>query len=346
MLAAWEELGAGDVAGTVRFAEIAERGAFKGAPPDGTASFEAGRAMLRAVMFRHGADDALANAARAVELEGDAGSWRDFALWQLAIARLTMGDQDGADTAFADGIMAARSSGHAAIRYCILGHRALVAAGRGAWDTAAALIEESDAIEPAPQVDGYLSTIPSRAARISLATHRGDVAGVRRELAHAMSLRPLMTAAAPAAAVMCLIAFARAHLAVDDQAGARALVAQARDVIRERPDLGVLPAEVDALWATFSPALRTRDGGATSLTVAELRVLAFLPYYLSYKEIGQRLGVRETTVKSQVLAIFGKLGAANRSDAVDMAVDAGLLENFLPIAAPLLSRESAVRRDS
>ena len=346
MLGAWEELGAGDVAGTVRFADIAERGAFEGTPPDGTASFEAGRAMLRAVMFRHGADDALANAARAVELEGDAGSWRDFALWQLAIARLTMGDQDGADTAFADGIRAARSSGHAAIRYCILGHRALVAARRGAWDTAAALIQESDAIEPAPPVAGYLSTIPSRAARISLATHRGDVAGVRRELAHAMSLRPLMTAAAPAAAVMCLIAFARAYLAVDDQAGARALVAQARDVIRERPDLGVLPAEVDALWATFSPALRTRDGGATSLTVAELRVLTFLPYYLSYKEIGQRLGVRETTVKSQVLAIFGKLGAANRSDAVDMAVHAGLLENFLPIAAPLLSRESAVRRDS
>ncbi len=116
-------------------------------------------------------------------------------------------------------------------------------------------------------------------------------------------------------------------------------------MIRDRPALGVLPAEVDALWATLAPALPRRGGGATSLTVAELRVLAYLPYYLSYKEIGQRLGVRETTVKSQVLAIFGKLGAATRSDAVDLAVDAGLLERFLPIAAPLPSRESAVRRD-
>ena len=347
VLAAWEELSVGDVAGTVHLADIAERGTFEGKPPDGTASFEAGLAMLRAAMVRRGADDALANAIRAVELEGDAGSWRDFALWQLAIARLTAGDQAGADAAFVDGISAAGSRGHGALRYCILGHHALVKAGLGAWDAAASLIEESDAIEPAPQVDGYLSSIPARAARISLSIHRGDVAGARHELARAMSLRPLMTAATPAAAVMCLVAFARAHRAVDDPGGARALVAQARDVIRDRPDLGVLPAEVDALWATLTPvAAVARDGGATSLTVAELRVLAFLPYYLSYKEIGQRLGVKETTVKSQVLAIFGKLGAATRSDAVDLAVDAGLLERFLPAAAPLPSRESAVRRDS
>ena len=330
VLAAWEELGAGDVAGTVRFGSIAERGTFEGRPPDGTASFEAGLAMLRAAMVRHGADDALANATRAVALEGDLGSWRDFAFWQLAIARLAVGDQEGADTAFAEGIRAATSSGHGAIGYCLLGHRALVIAGLGAWDAAAALIEESDAIESAPQIDGYLSSIPSRAARISLAIHRGDIAGARRELARAMSLRPLMTAAAPAAAVMCLVAFARAYLAVDDPAGARALVVQAKDVIGDRPDLGVLPAEVDALWVSLAPLVPRRGGGATSLTVAELRVLAFLPYYLSYKEIGQRLGVKETTVKSQALAIFGKVGAATRSDAVDLAVEAGLLDRFLP----------------
>ena len=139
-----------------------------------------------------------------------------------------------------------------------------------------------------------------------------------------------MTAAAPAGSVQFLLAFARAHLAIDDPAGARALVAQADDVIRDRPDLGVLPAEVDLLRATLAPRAPVRGGGATSLTVAELRVLAFLPYYLSFKEIGQRLGVKETTIKSQSLAIYRKLGAATRSDAVDLAVDAGLLERFWP----------------
>ena len=335
VLAAWEEIAAGDVAATVRFADVAERGAFEGRPPDGTASFEAGRAMLRAGMVRRGADDALANATRAVELEGDDGSWLDFALWQMAFARLTIGDLAGADAALADAVVAARSSGDVAIWYCVLGHRALVAAEQGAWDAAAALIAESDAIDPAPQIDGYLSSVPSRAVRIRLMIHRGDIAGARRELARATGLRPLLTAAAPAGAVQLLLAFARAHVAIDDLAGARALVAQANDVIRDRPDLGVLPAEVDALQATLAARARVRGGGATSLTVAELRVLSLLPYYLSFKEIGQRLGVKETTIKSQALAIYQKLGAATRSDAVDLAVDAGLLERFWPVEASL-----------
>ena len=163
--------------------------------------------------------------------------------------------------------------------------------------------------------------------------HGGDIAGARRELARATGLRPLLTAAAPAGAVQLLLAFARAHVAIDDPAGARALVAQANDVIRDRPDLGVLPAEVDAFQGLLDARAPVRGGGATSLSVAELRVLSFLPYYLSFKEIGQRLGVKETTIKSQALAIYQKLGAATRSDAVDLAVDAGLLERFWPAEA-------------
>ena len=343
VLAAWEEIAAGDVAATMRFADIAERGAFEGRPPDGTASFEAGRAMLRAGMVRRGADDALANATRAVELEGDNGRWRDFALWQLAFARLAIGDLGGADTALADAVVAARSSGDVAVWYCVLGHRALVAVEQGAWGSAAALIAESDAIAPAPKIDGYLSSIPSRAVRIRLMIHGGDIAGARRELARASGLRPLLTAAAPAGAVQLLLAFARAHVAIDDPAGARALVAQANDVIRDRPDLGVLPAEVDAFQGLLDARAPVRGAGATSLSVAELRVLSFLPYYLSFKEIGQRLGVKETTIKSQALAIYQKLGAATRGDAVDLAVDAGLLERFWPAEASRPPNESPFR---
>ena len=340
VLAAWEEIAAGDVAGAIGFADAAERGTFEGGPPDGTAAFEAGRAMLRAAMVRRGADDALANATRAVELEGDDGSWRDFALWQMAIARLTIGDLEGADAALAHAVAAARSTGDVAVSYCVLGHRALVAAEQGVWDAAAALIAQSDAIDPAPQIDGYLSSVPSRAVRIRLMIHRGDIAGARLELARAASLRPLLTAAAPAGAVQLLLTFARAHVAIDDAAGARALVAQANDVIRDRPELGILPAQVDALQATLASRAPVRGGGATSLTVAELRVMSLLPYYLSFKEIGQRLGVKETTIKSQALAIYQKLGAATRSDAVDLAVDAGLLEHFWPVEASQPQRGS------
>ena len=55
VLAAWECIGTGDAARTLRFADIAERGSFVGRPPDGTASFESGRSMLRTTMGRRGA---------------------------------------------------------------------------------------------------------------------------------------------------------------------------------------------------------------------------------------------------------------------------------------------------
>jgi LuxR family maltose regulon positive regulatory protein len=127
---------------------------------------------------------------------------------------------------------------------------------------------------------------------------------------------------------MCLLGFARAHLGVGDPAGARTLLAQAAQVVRLRRELGVLPGEmttVQSLVVSLQPMLA---GGASTLTASELRVLALLPFYLSFKEIGQRLGVKATTVKTHALSIYGKLGASSRSEAVDLAVEAGLLERF------------------
>ncbi len=344
VLAAWEEVSTGDVASTVHLADIAERGTFEGTPPDGTASFESGRAMLRAGMVRRGADDALANAARGVELEGAGSPWRDFALWQLAVARLTLGDQEGADVALSDAVEAAKAARNVVPCHGLLGHRALLALDRGDWVAAAAFADESDAIAPAAMLDGYLSGAPSRAAHIRLAIQRGDIAGARRDLAHAMGLRPVLTAAHPAAAVQCLLAFARAHLAVGDTPGASTILEQATHVVRLRPDLGVLPDAVAALRSAIASQEPTRLLGASSLTVAELRVLALLPYYLSFKEIGQRLGVKVTTVRTQAVAIYGKLEASTRSEAVDRAVEAGLLERFLPGPSPSYIREDAAQR--
>jgi LuxR family transcriptional regulator, maltose regulon positive regulatory protein len=327
ILAAWEALGAGDVASSERLADIAELGTFDGRPPDGTASFESGRAMLRASMCRAGADDALANANLAVDLERAGSPWRDFSLWQLALALRTKGDRQGADEALADAVVAARSTGNVGLTYCLVGHRAQLAADRADWTAAAALVDEDDELAASANIEGYLSSAPARAAQARIAIHHGDIEGARLGLAQAMSLRPLLTAACPGLAVESLLAFAQAHLAIGDAAGARTLLAQAGQVIRSRPDLGILPREVAALRATIA-SLPIGVAGASSLTASELRVLALLPYYLSFKEIGERLGVKATTVKTHALAIYGKLGASTRSEAVDLAVDAGLLERF------------------
>jgi DNA-binding NarL/FixJ family response regulator len=61
------------------------------------------------------------------------------------------------------------------------------------------------------------------------------------------------------------------------------------------------------------------------LTNREREVLALLAEGLPNKAIAGTLGISDQTVKFHVAAIIGKLGAANRTDAVRRAVRRGLV---------------------
>ena len=68
-----------------------------------------------------------------------------------------------------------------------------------------------------------------------------------------------------------------------------------------------------------------RDGAPEPLTLREVQVLELLAEGLPNKAIAARLGVSDQTVKFHVAAISGKLGAANRTDAVRRGVRLGLI---------------------
>lgn len=61
------------------------------------------------------------------------------------------------------------------------------------------------------------------------------------------------------------------------------------------------------------------------LTAREVQVLELLAEGLPNKAIAARLGISDQTVKFHVSSISGKLGAANRTDAVRRAVRRGLI---------------------
>jgi DNA-binding NarL/FixJ family response regulator len=61
------------------------------------------------------------------------------------------------------------------------------------------------------------------------------------------------------------------------------------------------------------------------LTRREIDVLELLAEGLANKPIAARLGISDQTVKFHVASICGKLGAANRTDAVRRAVRRGLV---------------------
>ena len=62
-----------------------------------------------------------------------------------------------------------------------------------------------------------------------------------------------------------------------------------------------------------------------SLTPREIQVLELVAEGLPNKAIADRLGISDQTVKFHIASISGKLGAANRTDAVRRAVRRGLI---------------------
>ena len=66
-----------------------------------------------------------------------------------------------------------------------------------------------------------------------------------------------------------------------------------------------------------------------SLTAAELRLLPYLATHLTFPEIASRLFISRNTVKSEAVAVYRKLGVASRSDAIERAVEVGLLESSI-----------------
>jgi LuxR family maltose regulon positive regulatory protein len=88
----------------------------------------------------------------------------------------------------------------------------------------------------------------------------------------------------------------------------------------------VLKEWLDESWARADSFSSAAILGPTSLTTAELRVLRLLPTHLSFREIAGRLQVSANTIKTQAHAVYRKLDASSRTEAVSSARQLGLLD--------------------
>jgi LuxR family maltose regulon positive regulatory protein len=110
-----------------------------------------------------------------------------------------------------------------------------------------------------------------------------------------------------------------------DLAAARALVGQARELIERSTDPGMLASLLERTERALASAPHRRAEAAAPLSERELVVLRLLPTELSTQEIGRELSVSVHTVRSQVQAIYRKLQASTRAEAVEQARKLGLL---------------------
>jgi LuxR family maltose regulon positive regulatory protein len=265
-----------------------------------------------------------ADAAFAAAHEPAWSPWRADVLWLLGQAHLLAGQPGEARAAFAEGsATAATLHVPAAITLCE-SQLAQLAMDRGDWQEAASRLELALATIDENRMHDYVYSIPAFASAARLSLHHGDLNEAHRQLTQAMAARPSATYLLPHYAVRLRLQLARVYLALADMATARQLLREIDDILRHRPALGTLIGEVEEFRGLTS-GVTTAAAGRPPLTPAELRLLPYLQTHLTADRIAERLFVSSWTVKTEVKAIYRKLGVSSRNDAVQKAAAIGLL---------------------
>ena len=106
-----------------------------------------------------------------------------------------------------------------------------------------------------------------------------------------------------------------------------AALSDAAEILRRVPRLGSLGHSGGSVAPRGDPCRgAVRSDQRRLLTTAELRLLPLLTTHLSFREIGERLCVSRSTVKTQAISVYRKLVVSSRSEAIARAVELGLVE--------------------
>ncbi|MET0145495.1 MAG: AAA family ATPase [Ilumatobacteraceae bacterium] len=320
------EATSGHPAAAERLAAIAEQGEANVRMPDGS-PLAAHVAVNRAFLCADGVARMRADARLAQRLLAPGSPLLAMALALDGVAAYLDGDERSADDLWIRAGDVAVDTGAHVASAVVTAMRALVALeddGGHADELSAAAV----GIVEFRRVHEYGQAAIAFAVSARVAARRGDVPTARRQLARAGQLRPLLTYAVPWTAIY-LLQIASAYIELADQAGAAAVLRDVQQILRLRPDLGVIADSTAALQKRVDD-LRHGAAGASSITAAELRVVPFLATHLTLREIGERLHVSRHTVKTQTTAVYRKLGVASRSEAIDRIREIGLLGGGTP----------------
>ena len=311
----------GNPSSAERWAAAAERGQATAAPDR---ALDASVALLRTFLCHDGMAGVRADADAARAGLAPDSPWLATALLMEGIGHLLDGQAELAEPILHRAGEVAGQAGAAPAASAALAEQAIIELERHRWQEAGRLAGRAVDVLRAGNLDDYAMAafVHTVAARAALAL--SDPGKAREHLAQAIRLRPLLTSAMPHRSVQTLLELARAYLALEDAAGARAVLRQAGEIIRQRPSLGVLPGQAAELAATLD-RIGQGPAGATSLTAAELRLLPLLSTHLTLLEIGERLYLSRNTVKTQAVSIYRKLGVSSRSEAMQRVRELGLL---------------------
>jgi len=282
-------------------------------------------AAMRAMVARRGLAAMVADATQAYEHTQEDDVWRPLCCLLRGAGLHLLGDPMRARPLLEEG---ARRGGIVAplAQVLCLAQLALLAIDEDDWEQAALLASRARS-----QVErSCLVTYPAAALVYAVSAlvraHRECVDAAREDRLRASGLLTDLVDGPPWYAVETRVTLARAALRLGDVIGARSLLAEVsrlRTVAVDAPLAAVWIQDCRAQADAFGVSL---VAGPSSLTPAELRVVRLLPTHLSFREIGLRLHVSANTVKTHAHAVYRKLDACSRSEAVVQARRMGLVD--------------------
>jgi len=328
VLGAWTHLLQGRPAAALRWRDAAASAAAERLEATAGDSPESLVALLDAAMCANGVEPMRAGAQRAVEGVARLSPWRPVALLLRGLAE-HLGEDGGAEETLYEAAEAAEAAGAPETRIAALSQLGLLAAARGDDVRAEQLILAARILVDEQREPRGVSAALALAASAHVCL-RGDVTRARADLERAEALVPLLTHALPWCAVQTNLELARVHLALADAVAAQAALDRAAAVLRRRPRLGTLAADVASAQDDVRRLGAHRDAGQSGLTAAELRLLPLLTTHLSFREVAEQLYVSRNTVKTQAISVYRKLGVSSRSEAIARARGLGLVEQRSP----------------
>jgi LuxR family transcriptional regulator, maltose regulon positive regulatory protein len=305
----------GRVGDAERWIAAAESRSATGLLPDGNTQ-EATMAYLRANLARDGTSGLRRDVALALEGLGPVSPYRATMAHTVGLADLLDGDLVAAERHFEEAHELASAGDALPLVALVEAERHLVARDLGDHQTADRHL--ADALETVSRgrLDNFWTSALVFATAARAAAHRGRLQDARLHMRKAARLRPLLTHVLPVVSVQALVELTHGYLEMVDPAGAQATLDQASRILVRRPHLGGLAGAAVDLQERLGQITKAEAAGLSSLTAAELRLLPLLPTHLSFPQIAEQLHVSRHTVKTQVTAVYRKLGVSSRREAV------------------------------
>jgi LuxR family transcriptional regulator, maltose regulon positive regulatory protein len=323
--AAHSGLAAGNRETARHWAAAATRGRLRGTG-DAPRALEAASVLLRAAIAEHGLAKMGRDAVRARALVPDDSGPRSFALLLAGTAHHLAGNRRLARVELEDAV---HSSAVAAPHVQALGlaQLALVEIDDADWEAAAVLIERARSRVEGCGLSGYPSVALVHAVSALARSHAGSAEDAHIDLRASMRLTGHLVDFIPWYDAETCVVLTRAALGMGDVPEARKLLVEAARLTRRTSDSPTLRGWLADARSQLDAATGSASDGLM-LTAAERRVLWMLPTHLSFPAIAARLFVSTNTVKTHVRALYRKLDASSRSEAVSKATSAGLLEGL------------------